>query len=69
MHLTPMQELRREVSAARTDLNDLMTLAGAFEVCKKYDCCGSLYTGLDGAKSHLDKSLQVFFKKLHEVTE
>lgn len=69
MRLTPMQELRREVSSARTDLNDLMTLAGAFEVCRKYDCCGSLYEGLGKAKDHLDKSLQVFFKKLHEVTE
>lgn len=69
MRLTPMQELRREVSSARTDLNDLMILAGAFEVCRKYDCCKSLYTGLDGAKAHRNKSLQVFFKKLHEVTE
>ena len=69
MHLTPIQELRREVSSARTDLNDLMILVGAFEVCRKYDCCKSLYIGLDQAKSHLEKSLQVVFKKLHEVAE
>jgi len=69
VRLTPIQELRREVSSARTDLNDLMILAGAFEVCRKYECCQSLYTGLDRAKEHLNESLQVFFGKLHEVTK
>lgn len=67
MRRTPMQELRCEVSMARTDLNDLMILAGAFEVCRKYDCCNDLYKGLDCSKQHLEKSLQTFFKKLHEV--